>query len=412
MKFRYIVFLVFVLLLATSQIASTQGFPCVITGTVTYDGSPVSGAQVSVSSGGSTTSGDGGNYLLDVPSGSSITVTATYNGHSGSSSASTPSDGGAVTLNVAISSSSSGGSGGDGNGGSYNPISTPVPTPTPTPTPTPPNRLYITLPTSTIVDNVSVGISGTNVTVPYGYLFVDVIKAGKLDVPIAIGDNASGVLKLIIEPTDSQSGTIKSMNLVANKIVESNGQEIGINIDLSLADLPPGSSLSIDILDPNSVDISQINAQLAFISEKRFNTTPLLVFEATKNGLQNGKDIMSVRLTFTIPRPISFDDNTTYYAIRENDGMYELLNATLVNSSDENLLTFEITSPYGLSVFSVVKTELVKPTLVPATPTPTPTLMPTNNDIGNSIYMILIGILVGAIGGIGAILILLKMSGK
>jgi hypothetical protein len=106
------------LTLTIMPLVNAQGIPCVIRGTVTYNGSPVAGATVVASSGDSTTTGGDGSYGLDTLSGSTITVTATYNGHSRSIIVNTPSDGGMMIANtIAIT-------------------FTPTPTPTPAPTPT------------------------------------------------------------------------------------------------------------------------------------------------------------------------------------------------------------------------------------------------------------------------------------
>ena len=85
----------------TFQSSGTQpgpGFPCVILGKVTYNGAPVQGAQVVATPWGDTEITDvNGNYSVDVPSGSSVEITATYNGSSATlSGINTPANGGIV----------------------------------------------------------------------------------------------------------------------------------------------------------------------------------------------------------------------------------------------------------------------------------------------------------------------------
>ena len=374
-----------------------------IRGVVTYDGSPVS-AEVSASPGGSTTCGGDGSYGVDTISGTAVTVTATYNGHSASISVGTPADGGFVDgQNIAISSSSGGGgsSGGDyGGGGSYStPAPTPVPTPTPTPTPTPPNRLDVPLPTSTTVGTVQVGIAGTQVTVPMGHLFTDVIQNGTLEVPVAVGDNATGRLVIRVDESGSQTGTIRSMDLFATKTLVIGSQHIGISMDISLSNLPAGSSFSFDLMPTDSVDMAAVNAQLAAYTDKKFSATPLLVFEATKNGIQNGRDITGAKFTFTVPRPAGFDPSADYYVIRQSDGMMEVLNATLIGSPDADPLTYEVVSPHGLSTFSLVKAEASRPTVAP-TVAPTATSVPTPAPTGLTGYLVIVGaFVIGVVAG-------------
>lgn len=404
-----------VMLLVMAPAVNMQGVPCVIRGIVTYDGAGVSGAQVSDST-ESVTSGGGGSYSVEATSGSSVTVTATYNGHSASITVGTPSGGGFVDgQNIAISSGGgSGGSGGSsGSGGGYStPVPTPVPTPTPTPTPTPPNRLYVPMPASTTIGTVAIGIAGTQVTVPMGNLFTDVVKNGTLEVPIAVGDNATGRLLITVDEAGSQSGTIRTMDLLANKILTVGGQQIGVALDISLSNLPAGSSLNFDLKSTDSVDMTAVNAQLAAYTDKKFSATPLLVFEATKNGIQNGRDITGAKFTFTVPRPVGFSPNDTYYVVRQSDGMMEVLNATLIDSRDADLLTFEVVSPHGLSTFSLVKKELAQPSTAQVTSTPQSTPMPTDDGIRGSLYMMIIGLVVGVIGGAGAMFLVLRVGGR
>lgn len=272
---------------------------------------------------------------------------------------------------------SSGGGGGGGSisggGSSYTPLSA---TPTPTPTPVPPYRLDTPLPSKTDIGNVPVRIEGNTVTVPQGYLFQEVVKNDTLEVPLAMVDGAPGKLVMTIEPADSRTGTIKAMELVAEKTLKNGTQEIGVTVEVSLAQFPEGSSIDFDLLSPGSVDVNRVNEQLSAYSDKSFNTTPLLAFKATKNGLQNGRDIKSVKLTFKVPRPENFDPAASYYVLRENDGAYDLLNATLTSSPDANPLVFEVVSPRGLSTFSLVKEIQVQPTSTPVPPTPTPVSTP------------------------------------
>lgn len=286
-----------------------------------------------------------------------------------------------------------------GGGSSYTPMPTPAPTPRPTPTPSPPYRLDAPLPSGTTVGTVSVGISGTQVSVPYGYLFTDVVKGGHLDVPVAVGDNASGRLAIDVDQSGSQTGTIRAMHLIANKTLLLGSQQIGVVIDLSLADLPAGSGVSFDLKPTDSVDMAAVNAQLATYGDKKFSPGPLLVFEATKNGLQNGKDITGAKLTFTVPRPSGFDPSAAYYVIRQSDGMMEVLNATLVGSPAADPLTFEVVSPHGLSTFSIVKAEAALATAAP-TVAPTPSPAPAPESAGVTGYLAIFGtFVVGIVSG-------------
>lgn len=416
LKFAALMTLMAVLLLMSPAV-NTQGVPCVIRGTVTYDGAGVSGAQVSDST-ESVTSGGGGSYSIEATSGSSVTVTATYNGHSASITVGTPADGGFVDgQNIAISSGGGGGgSGGSGGGGGgyYTPAPTPVPTPVPTPTPSPSYRLDVPMPASTTLGTVPVGIAGTQVTVPYGYLFTDVVKNDSLEAPIAVGDNASGRLLVTVDETGSQSGTIRSINLLAKKTLILGSQQIGVALDILLSNLPASSSLNFDLKPTDSVDMAAVNAQLAGYTDKKFSSTPLLVIEATKNGIQNGRDITSAKFTFTVPRPASFDLNDTYYVVRQSDGMMEVLNATLVGSPGADPLTFEVVSPHGLSTFSMVKMSLAQPTPAPvrSTPQSTPTPTPADSSLGGGLYTLVIGIAVGVIGGAGVMFLILRIGGR
>jgi hypothetical protein len=151
------------------------------------------------------------------------------------------------------------------------------------------------MPASTTVGGVQVGIAGTQVTVAMGHLFTDVIQNGTLEVPVAVGDNATGRLVIGVDESGSQSGTIRTMDLLANKTLVVGGQQIGVSMDVSLSNLPAGSSFNFDLGPTDSVDMAAVNAQLAAYTDKKFSSTPLLLFEATKNGLQNGRDITGAR---------------------------------------------------------------------------------------------------------------------
>ncbi len=144
---------------------------------------------------------------------------------------------------------SSGGGGGGGGGGSY--YTPPEITPTPVPTPVPPYRLDTPLPSRVTIGSVPVRIEGTQVSVPSGYLFSEVIKNNTFEVPITMNDGATGKLVITVEPSGSQTGTIKSMHLIAEKTLKIGGQEIGVKVDISLADLPVGSGISFDLLGPD-----------------------------------------------------------------------------------------------------------------------------------------------------------------
>ncbi len=93
-----------IVLIVCSLPVSSQSIPCMVMGTVTLDGSPISGAQVSCSDGQSFTSGSGGFYSFTVNSGDKYTITASYNGHSGS--AQIQASGAKVIANIGISSAS------------------------------------------------------------------------------------------------------------------------------------------------------------------------------------------------------------------------------------------------------------------------------------------------------------------
>jgi hypothetical protein len=297
-----------------------------------------------------------------------------------------------------------------GGGTVYTP---PTPTPTPVPTSVPPNRLDTILPSQVTVGTVSVGIAGTQVTVPYGYLFNDVIKNGTLEAPIAVGDNAMGKLVITVDPSGSQSGTIRTMDLIANKTLVVGGQQIGVAMDISLSNLPPGSSFNFDLKPTDSVDMVAVNAQLAAYTDKKFSSTPLLVFEATKNGIQNGRDITGAKFTFTVPRPADFDPSADYYVIRQSDGMMEVLNATLVGSPDADPLTYEVVSPHGLSTFSMVKAEssTVAPTVAPTSaPSSTPA---SESPDGVGGYLVIIGaFVIGAASGMAVLTMFLWLRSR
>jgi hypothetical protein len=297
-------------------------------------------------------------------------------------------------------------SGGGGGGGSY--YTPPAATPTPTPTPVPPYRLDTELPSKVTINNVPVRIEGTQVSVPMGYLFTEVIKNNTFEAPITMSDGASGKLVITVEPSGSQTGTIKSMDLIAEKTLNSSGQTIGVKVDISLANLPAGSSISFDLLDPDSVNISKVNEQLSSYSDRSFSPAPLLVIKATKSGLENGKDILGAKFTFTVPRPASFDPSASYYVIRENDGAYDILNATLVGSPDADPLVFEVVSPRGLSTFSVASTTASTPVSTPVPVTPTPSPVPVMASAGLAGIVVLPGVFViGAGCGIAVLVFFL-----
>ena len=300
------------------------------------------------------------------------------------------------------------GGGGGGGGGSY--YSPPEITPTPVPTPVPPYRLDTPLPSKVTIGTVPVRIEGTQVSVPSGYLFSDVIKNNTFEVPITMNDGATGKLVITVEPSGSQTGTIKSMHLLAEKTLKIGGQEIGVKVDISLADLPVGSGISFDLLGPDAVDINKVNEQLSTYSDRTFSTAPLLAFKATKNGLENGKDILGATLTFSIPRPASFDPNATYYVVRENDGAYDILDAKLISSPDADPLVFEVVSPRGLSTFSVVKAEAKAPVITPVPATPTPAATPAPAGLGGGLtgYLIVFGtFVIGVVAGMGVLVLVL-----
>jgi hypothetical protein len=299
-------------------------------------------------------------------------------------------------------------SGGGGGSSYYTP---PEVTPTPTPTPVPPYRLDTLLPSKITIGTVPVRIEGTQVSVPSGYLFTDVIKNNTFEAPITMSDGASAKLVIEVEPSGDQTGIIKSMHLIANKTLNYNNQTIGVMVDISLADLPAGSGLSFDLLGPESVDIGQVNEVLSAYSDRKFSPAPLAVFKATKNGLENGKDILGATFTFTMPRPAGFDPSARYYVVRENDGAYDILNATLISSADADPLVFEVVSPRGLSTFSVVKGVVSGPVSTPVpTPTAAPSSTPAPSGLGGGLtgYLVVIGaFVVGAVAGIGVLVLIL-----
>ena len=243
-----------------------------------------------------------------------------------------------------------------------------------------------------------------------GYLFTDVVKNGTLEVPLAVGDNDTGMLLIYTEPAGSQTGTIKSMKLIAGKRLVANGQQIGVSLDISLANRPAGSGFSFDLKPTDSVDILEINRQLSSYGDRQFSTIPLLVFEATKNGLQNGKDITDAKFTFTVPRPADFDPSATYYVIRQSDGMMEVLNATLIGSPAADPLTFEVVSPHGLSTFTMVKAESLKPAPTTAAPAATPSPTPAQESPSGGLtgyVVIFAAFVIGAIAGTVVLVFLL-----
>jgi hypothetical protein len=89
-------------------VAYAQGFPCVVRGTVTVKGVPTQNVTVSVSTGGIDMTNSTGGYGVDVPSGSTVTITATYNGLSNWTTVNTPASGGFVDgQNINIGNSTS-----------------------------------------------------------------------------------------------------------------------------------------------------------------------------------------------------------------------------------------------------------------------------------------------------------------
>jgi hypothetical protein len=299
------------------------------------------------------------------------------------------------------------GGGGGGGGGDYTP---PVVTPSPTPSPVPLYRLDTPLPSKVVIGTVPVKIEGTQVSVPLGYEFSDVIKNDTFEVPITMNDGASARLLVTVEPSGSQTGVIKSMHLIAKKTLNNSAQEIGVMVDIALSNLPAGSSFSFDLKPTNSVDMSEINRQLATYSDKKFNPAPLLVFEATKNGLQNGRDITGAKFIFTVPRPAGFDPSADYYVIRQSDSMMEVLNATLVGSPDADPLTYEVVSPHGLSTFALVGLEPARPTVVQVTPIPAPSPSPAPGGLsgGLSGYILVFStFVIGLVAGIAVLMIFL-----
>ena len=186
--------------------------------------------------------------------------------------------------------------GGGGGGGGYTIV---TPTPTPVPTPVPADEISVSPPTRLTVNNVPVRIQGDQISVQTGYLLTEAIGNGTFEVPVSGDDNASCKLVITVEPSGSQSGTIKSMYLIANKTLQKGDQEISVSVNVSLAGLPADSSLGFELLDPGTVDMDGFNAQMAEYGYTRFGTVPMFAFKATKSGLQNGVDITGAILTFT-----------------------------------------------------------------------------------------------------------------
>jgi len=118
-KYLIFVFALALTLNIVSPAVQAQGAECIITGTVTYNGDPCSGAMIT--GGGQTTySTGGGFYFFMLPTGINTSIVATLNGHSASSDPFTTYDG-QPKINLAITGP---------------PLPTPTPDPNSTPTPT------------------------------------------------------------------------------------------------------------------------------------------------------------------------------------------------------------------------------------------------------------------------------------
>ena len=92
------------------------------------------------------------------------------------------------------------------------------------PTPVPPYRLDTPLPSKVTIGSCAREDRGHSGIVPSGYLFSEVIKNNTFEVPITMNDGAAGKLIIEVEPSGSQTGTIKSMHLIAEKTLKISGQ--------------------------------------------------------------------------------------------------------------------------------------------------------------------------------------------
>jgi hypothetical protein len=90
--------------------------------------------------------------------------------------------------------------------------------------------------------------------------------------------------------------------------------------------------------------------------------------------------------------------------------MMEVLNAILVGIADADPLTYQVVSPHGLSMFSLVKAESARPMVAPtvppaASPTPAPE---STGGLGG--YLVIFGaFVIGAVSGM-AVLVLAMWS--
>lgn len=249
------------------------------------------------------------------------------------------------------------GSHGSASGGSGSPPATIyVPEiPSPTPTPVPPYDLAIVIPDSITVDSVKLSVQDGILYAPGGTALSDIVKNDTFDVILPSGDNSTSKLTITIDRINATAASFRSARLTSEKTLELNGSKVDVLLKASIGGWPTGGRLDAVLVEPAPIDISKINEQFGAYVNTNYEQEPLVVVDVRRSGLENGKDIFDCYIILTIERQGSVDQNATYGALRQNDGMYELLNATLLSGSADGPMVFEISSPRGFSEFTLVR---------------------------------------------------------
>lgn len=395
LKFRHLITLTIAMLLIIPCVAGAQSlsvFPCVIRGTVTCNGNVVQGAIVVASPGDSDTTNSTGGYGVDALSGTEVTVMATYQGHSQSITVNTTANGGFVDhQDIAIVYSSS------ASAAASNPTPTPAPSATPVPTPAPSS-------VTVVVDDRPVTITGNLITVPSGTSLSDIAQNGTIIVPVNVTSTAIESIVLSIVPVNDTAAIVANVQLVGQKQAQLNGANITVGVEADLNGVPMSAGIDVQVLSPDEASMSEISQALSSSGEVVVGT-PLAVVDITRINLTDGKDIRNGRLTLTIPRPSDFNASAHYQVVRDDGGVYSVLDADLASGPTADPLVFEVASPDGFSRFILVETAAI---VSPSTTMPTAAPASNSENVGIGVYAIAIALITAA--GVALYMLVIRKS--
>lgn len=245
---------------------------------------------------------------------------------------------------------------GSSGGSSSPPAATYVPV-TPSPTPIPGYELEIRIPDTITVHDVQLSIREDVLYAPGGTALSEVLGNDTFEVVLPSYDNSTSKLTATIDLINTSAAAFQSVRLTSEKTLVLNGRQANVAINATLAGWPAGGCLDVILLEPAPLDTARINDQLGAYVDKEYEPDPLAVVDIKKSGLENGKDILDSCIIIKIERSGDIDRNATYGALRQSDGIYELLNATLLSGSNADQMVFEIRSPGGFSEFTLVKSK-------------------------------------------------------